>query len=68
MENHCCAHQYDQNLLKGPYAHFHLHIFLILDSAGAALYGSQFKITFIYLTLGFGAAPRSIISVVKTVF
>lgn len=30
MENHCRAHQYDQNLLKGPYAHFHLHIFLIL--------------------------------------
>lgn len=30
MENHCCAHQYDQNLLKGPYAHFHLHIFLVL--------------------------------------
>lgn len=30
MENRCCAHQYDQNLLKGPYAHFHLHIFLVL--------------------------------------
>lgn len=30
MENHCRAHQYDQNLLKGPYAHFHLHVFLIL--------------------------------------